>query len=244
MPYEERGRYYHDMGQFNNAIKDFTKAISLDKEDWTTFGQRGDSYAALKEYDKAIKDYTMAITLTPTNAYVMTSYYCDRGKIYLLINQRQKAKQDFQKCCDLSKMPELDCSHLTELKKQEARGDKWVFILDAHKSNYYYDKTTLKKLPQKHIQVWIREEQDASSLLEFRKSNNLSTKGYEKFSHSLNLWEIDCGSQKIGLISYHHYDDKGQVLDSNSIDKLQMNTIVPDSLAESFYKTFCGKKKE
>jgi tetratricopeptide (TPR) repeat protein len=239
--YVNRAYFYKKLEQFNKALQDYSKAIEVDPEYYFYYSKRGDLYKTLKQYKNAIKDYTKVITLKPD----YPEDYFSRGQLYAKLNQNDKALDDYKKACN--KGSEYACDSFTELSKEIKRGKKWVFFGSAGKSDYYYDKTSIKKLPKKHIQVWTRQErEDASSLIELRKSNLLPYKGYENLSHSLSLWKFDCGSQQMAVTSGNDYYDKGNILSSYSLstDKIEMSAIVPDSISESLYKTICEGKKE
>lgn len=47
-------------------MKNFTKAIELDKTKADFFSNRGFAYRKLKKYQEAIRDYTEAINLNPS----------------------------------------------------------------------------------------------------------------------------------------------------------------------------------
>jgi tetratricopeptide (TPR) repeat protein len=49
------------MGDFNEAIKCFTKAIKLEDGKADFYHNRGFAYRKNKEFDKAIEDYTKAL---------------------------------------------------------------------------------------------------------------------------------------------------------------------------------------
>ena len=58
-----RGNGYLDLGQFGEAIDDYTKIIDSGKADPPVFNNRGISYRGLGEAQLAIDDLTTAISL-------------------------------------------------------------------------------------------------------------------------------------------------------------------------------------
>ena len=60
-----RGQGWLQIGEPDNAIKDFDECIRLDPTDSEAFINRGVAWVAKRDYDKAIKDYDEAIRLDP-----------------------------------------------------------------------------------------------------------------------------------------------------------------------------------
>jgi tetratricopeptide (TPR) repeat protein len=61
----DHGRACLDKGKYDEAIADYTKAISLDPNDATAYTNRGLAYESKGEVDRAIADYTKAIEINP-----------------------------------------------------------------------------------------------------------------------------------------------------------------------------------
>ena len=61
----ERGVDYAEKKQYDNAIDDFTKAISLTPDDAQAYVKRGEAAASKGDYDRAIADFTKAAALDP-----------------------------------------------------------------------------------------------------------------------------------------------------------------------------------
>ncbi|HEY9700880.1 MAG TPA: tetratricopeptide repeat protein, partial [Allocoleopsis sp.] len=75
-----------ESGNYQDAIADFTQAISRNSKDADTFYNRGYAYHVMGDFAKAIKDYTKAITLRPNFA----NAFGNRGYAhYLLKNYPQ-----------------------------------------------------------------------------------------------------------------------------------------------------------
>jgi hypothetical protein len=102
-------------------------------------------------------------------------------------------------------------------------------------------------MPNKHIRVWTRQEtDDVNTYIDDLNKKKLPTKGYENFSHSLSLYEIDCNSENMEIISFVDYDNEGKVLSTFSISKEEVNMepVAPGSIMDALCKVVCkGKKK-
>jgi tetratricopeptide (TPR) repeat protein len=87
-----RGNAYHRLKQYQKAIENYTKSISLNSqyENAPIYTLRGRSYSELNQYEKAIADYTKSISFNPKNP---DNYYL-RGYAYHMLKQYQKAIVD------------------------------------------------------------------------------------------------------------------------------------------------------
>ena len=67
--YNERGQAFSRLGRQEDAIEDFTRALSLDPAQASIYyTNRGFAFLALRDQDSAIEDYTQAIRANPNNA--------------------------------------------------------------------------------------------------------------------------------------------------------------------------------
>ncbi len=61
--YYSRGLAYYKIGQYDEAISDFTEALKLKPKHADIYYSRGLAYNKIGQYDKAISDFTEAIKL-------------------------------------------------------------------------------------------------------------------------------------------------------------------------------------
>jgi tetratricopeptide (TPR) repeat protein len=134
LAYNNRGQAYDEIGQFDQAIKDFDRAIALAPSDYLGFANRGRLYGKTGRLDKAIEVLEKAIALNPShldaynirvnmgvayaeagridkaieqfdNAVLMDQdhalAYKNRGMLYAMTGDKERAALDFQKACDL-----------------------------------------------------------------------------------------------------------------------------------------------
>ncbi len=88
------GKAKFELNDFKGAVKDLTKAISLDATDATTFFLRGKAFFQLGKNEEAIKDYTVAIALNPKNAefyFLKAQAYADQEDFKLAYREMNKA---------------------------------------------------------------------------------------------------------------------------------------------------------
>jgi tetratricopeptide (TPR) repeat protein len=96
--YLDRGTMFHERGDYETAIAEFTEAIRLDPNNSFAYFLRGYAYKEKKQYDRAINDLTTAIRLDPNN-YV--AYTC-RGYVYTFIDQDDQAISDYTMAISLN----------------------------------------------------------------------------------------------------------------------------------------------
>jgi tetratricopeptide (TPR) repeat protein len=84
-------------GDLDEAIRCYSRAISLKSDSSGLYYVRGRAYSEKGEYDKAFSDLTRAIALKPRYAEA----YNHRGATNLGKGDKQKALADFRKACEL-----------------------------------------------------------------------------------------------------------------------------------------------
>ena len=89
--YYYRGNTKHDIGFYQNAISDYSKAIRLKPDFVEAYHNRGYTKAALGQYSEAITDYDIATKLEPNDAIIY--YNCGVAKAAL--GQYPNALTDF-----------------------------------------------------------------------------------------------------------------------------------------------------
>jgi tetratricopeptide (TPR) repeat protein len=94
--YNNRGLAYHDLKLYQQAIKDYSRAIELDSVDVAAYNNRGNSYYELTEYQLALTDFNKSLQLKPD----YPKAYINRGLVYYQLDSHQQACNDFQNACD------------------------------------------------------------------------------------------------------------------------------------------------
>ena len=105
LAYFNRDVPYSDLGQYENAIDNYTKAIQLDPDYAKAYLNRGNAYDDLDQYQRAIQDYDKAIQLDPDNAFA----YLNRGAAYEHLGQYATALEDYDKAIQLDPDDAMAC---------------------------------------------------------------------------------------------------------------------------------------
>ncbi|MBI5590240.1 MAG: tetratricopeptide repeat protein [Deltaproteobacteria bacterium] len=92
------GNIHAQSGNYEDAIKDFTQAITINPGFADAYYNRGRVLGRLGKHEQAISDFTKTISLTPENA----TAYADRGTAYGILGQHEQAIDDFTQAINLN----------------------------------------------------------------------------------------------------------------------------------------------
>jgi tetratricopeptide (TPR) repeat protein/serine/threonine protein kinase len=93
-----RGNAFQNLGRFDEAISDYTKAIELNPKLADAWHNRGALYCdRLGQPEKALADLSKALELEPKDA----ENWFNRGETYTELDQPQKALADYNKAIEL-----------------------------------------------------------------------------------------------------------------------------------------------
>lgn len=91
-----KGNCENESGRFLEAVADFTSLIEKMPDRDFLFYSRANSYRHLKQYDNALDDINTAISFDPDEPI----YYDVRGRVYQLMGNNEKARENFLKVID------------------------------------------------------------------------------------------------------------------------------------------------
>jgi len=95
--YFKKGEYHVANADYELAVVQISKAISLDASDPNFFLKRGFCFNILKKHQEAIADFSAAIKLIPDNKFA----YLSRGSAKNKTGQFESAIDDFNKVLEL-----------------------------------------------------------------------------------------------------------------------------------------------
>ena len=88
--YKHRGMAHFAQSKYDDAIDDFTKALTLDNQSYKTAYYRGVVRSVLKQYSEAIDDFTLSLEIHPFQAFCLFR----RGQAYYHIGDYPQALSD------------------------------------------------------------------------------------------------------------------------------------------------------
>ena len=159
--YNNRGIDYGEKGEYDLAIKDFTKAIELNPEFAEAYNNLGNVYDDKGDFDKAIVNFNTAIKFKSD----FVDAYVNRGVAYGKRDEFNKAINDFTTAID------LDPGHAGAYFN---RGNAYLLKGDLEKAIENYD-TSIKLDPDDaqsychrglarlHLKKWDRAKTDLTA---------------------------------------------------------------------------------
>lgn len=94
--YNYRGMAWNAKTEYDKAIEDYNKAITIDRDSVYLFN-RGNIWRLKEEYDKAIEDYAEAIKLNPNDV----DAYINKGLCWYEKNEYAKSLEDYNEAIRL-----------------------------------------------------------------------------------------------------------------------------------------------
>src|SRR5262245_3810841 len=94
----ERGVAALTSSAYDQAIADFTQAITLNPQRVEAYHNRGEAYRRKGDYDRALADYSQALTVNPAYA---PAYY-NRGIVYSNKGDYERALADYTQALTLN----------------------------------------------------------------------------------------------------------------------------------------------
>ena len=126
-------------------------------------------------------------------------------------------------------------------------GSDWVKYWRYKENVYLYNRVSVKHIKEDIVQVWgkvvFSDEARGKDIQGMRKWG-LSTEGYDKLSHTLDLYEIDCKKKMDNLLSISHYDMDNKILYHHSYDKPDWNYIISSSMFDYLREIVCVTEKK
>jgi tetratricopeptide (TPR) repeat protein len=104
-PYINRAAVYMAQKKYDLAVKDYTKAATIDPQNPGICQQRAVAWKLAGRFDKAVEDFGKAIELDPKNV----GAWMGRGFVWFQEREYQKAIDDFSKAIELA--PNLAQAH-------------------------------------------------------------------------------------------------------------------------------------
>lgn len=121
---EKFGEFDVSQGNYEEAIKDYDRAIRYNHKDPAAYVGRGSVYLKMGQKEQAISDFTKAIELDPAD----DELYLIRGNAFSLKGGHNQAIQDFSKAIAIN--PSNGDAYLSRAESYEATGDNVQAVKD------------------------------------------------------------------------------------------------------------------
>jgi tetratricopeptide (TPR) repeat protein len=165
--YFYRGKRYYNLGEYDKAIHDFTRAIELESNYVFAYAERGLAWEKKGFHDKALADFTKALEINPQ--YVKAIKY--RAYTLQEIGEYAKAIEDYNRAIEINPEDSEAFYQIGSIYcKQKNKEDALSFLEFAFK-NGFQDFETIENDP-----VWegIKESDEFKELIQkYKKSANL-----------------------------------------------------------------------
>ena len=139
IPYTNRGIAYTSLGEWDNAITDFNKVLSLDPKNAGVYTDRGFVYGIVGQPQDAIADFSKALEYDPKNAKA----FQNRGVAYGNTGQPDKAIADLLKTIEIDPKYLKAYVNLGLIYLQQKKFDQAIEIslqglkIDTHTAEFY-----------------------------------------------------------------------------------------------------------
>ncbi|MBW2364221.1 MAG: tetratricopeptide repeat protein [Deltaproteobacteria bacterium] len=162
--YFYRGKRYFNLGDYDRAIRDFTRAIEKEKNYVFAYAERGLAWEKKGSHEKALADYDKAIEINPQ--YVKAIKY--RATTWQAMGEYAKAIDDYNKVIELD--PEdseafyqIGCIYSIQKDKKDA-----LQYLELALENGYQDFESIENDP-----VWddVKESSEFKELIQKYKQS-------------------------------------------------------------------------
>jgi tetratricopeptide (TPR) repeat protein len=130
-------------GNYEMAVRDYSKAISLFPDFQEAYNNRGNAFAKLHDIDSAIKDYKKAIDLDPSDA----SAYNNLGNAYIEKDDLAKAAEYLTKAIEIK--PDYAKAFSSRAIIYFVKGDfskAWMDVHVAEGLGYFFDRRFIDDL--------------------------------------------------------------------------------------------------
>ncbi len=121
---EKFGEFDASQGNYEEALKDYDKAIRYNSKDPVAYAGRGYIYQKMGNNDMAIADYTRAIELDPTD----DELYLIRGLAYSLKGDHDRAILDYSRAIEID--PSSSDAYFNRAQSYEAKGNNEQAVKD------------------------------------------------------------------------------------------------------------------
>ncbi|MBF0328203.1 MAG: hypothetical protein HQL10_03535 [Nitrospirae bacterium] len=124
----------------------------------------------------------------------------------------------------------------------------WRLFGQSETNYWYYTTKNIEFKNDGVVRIWSKASakgkigiDDKIKLLQRFGGN---TKGYEQFSHSVSLFEINCSQRKSRVVSVTDYDKNGKSLESVTVPDFPWDAIGKGTIMDNLTTVVCRPNKQ
>lgn len=171
--YMKRGSFRAKKGEFDSALLDLNKGISIFQNDYYLFNNRGMIYLSLNKFREAEQDFSKAIEIDSS----LYEASLNRGLVYLNIKKYQLALSDFKRAEILA--PTNDLVYLNQAILYE-RMDSFNLILACYEKAIELNPLSFQSYKFKGVYHYSRG-QLSIALIDFEKAIQINEQYSEAY---------------------------------------------------------------
>ncbi len=99
--YQQRGEDHLVIGEWEEAIQEFSVALERDPESWLVYLYRSEAYLRIGEYHAALQDLDRVVASRPAASY-LTVAHTNRGRVHMFLGDPYRALIDLNVAVNLS----------------------------------------------------------------------------------------------------------------------------------------------
>jgi len=194
--YRNRGIANRRQAAFDEAIRDFTKAIELNHQDtWKDYVNRGNAWSGKGEYETALKDYKAAKKLKPNHHEV----FYNRGIVYERMGKQDLAHLDFKKAYELGSRRKLVLERLKQnnaASLQRKQYDLMLELPDGFQLAFKDIKDTYQIHQYVPVGQSIKNWEQMVTIIVGKLNNPVPDMASLLLQHTLKEYQAQCRSSK------------------------------------------------
>ena len=158
--YNDRGNVYFTAREYDKAIRDYKKAVSISPDFAKGWNNLGIAFRAKGDFSEAFNNFDRAHTRDDRAARILVN----RGRVYVSLNDAVMAKEDFDKAVHLD--PGDFSAYLHRAMFEYSRGDFEAAAEDADKAAEQFPKSSYTAIWRFLIYSRLDRKEEAESELE------------------------------------------------------------------------------
>lgn len=178
-----RGWSYHELGDIEHALADYSEKVRLQPEAADGYGWRASVHLDQGDYANALADYTRAIELDPGAADIAI-WYGDRGIAHDSLGDHEAAIADYTRSINIA--PDVAVVWNSRCWARGVWGRELVEALDDCNEAIALDPEDFNAWDSRGL-VHLRREQWAEALADYQASLDLMPSSSALYGHGIAL---------------------------------------------------------